>query len=298
MIWRTAGDGAWFPLSWPSRPSAITWTTSATGPGAWKLPPSGSCTWLTRMLSTPYGGVDDYYRLYPYRDDGGYLPALVRQCQEVLQRLPSYHLVQGAMLRLALLYCDLQVFKHTYPNLREGLLQDWFAANTASPCPDGALHTHDLDWWEFAAATGSTLGIFALSAAAADPGLTPEVVEQLSTAYFPWISGLHILLDYFIDQAEDEAGGDLNFVSCYAGAGQCRERLLLFLERALECAAALPDSWFHTTVVRGLPAFYLSDPKVRAKGLDETAGALLAAGGRETRTMYQACLLLRRLGKL
>ncbi|MGD0205948.1 MAG: DUF2600 family protein, partial [Dehalococcoidia bacterium] len=94
--------------------------------------------------------------------------------------------------------------------------------------------------------------------------------------YFPWISGLHILLDYFIDQAEDEAGGDLNFVSYYPDAGRCRERLLLFLKQALDRAAALPAPLFHTTVVRGLPAFYLSDPKVSAQGFNHTAGALLA----------------------
>jgi tetraprenyl-beta-curcumene synthase len=238
----------------------------------------------------PYGDIGDYYRLYPYSDDGGYLVALVRQCRDALQGLPAYHLAQDEALRLARLYCDLQVLKHTHRHLREDLLQDWFAAHAASH--------HDLDWWEFAAATGSTLGIFALCAAAADPGLTPEVVGQLAAGYFPWISGLHILLDYFIDQAEDEAGGDLNFVSYYADAGQCRERLLLFLKRALDCAAALPDPWFHTTVVRGLPSFYLSDPKVGAQGLDGTAGALLVAGGSETMSMYKVCRLLRRIGKL
>ncbi len=238
----------------------------------------------------PYGGIVDYYQMYPYRDDGGYLAALVRQCRDVLQGLASYHLVQDEALRLARLYCDLQVYKHTHRDLREDLLQDWFAAHAAA--------YHGLDWWEFAAATGSTLGIFALCAAAADPGLTPEVVKQLTAGYFPWISGLHILLDYFIDQAEDEVGGDLNFVSYYADAGQCRERMLLFLKRALDCAAALPDSWFHATVVRGLPAFYLSDPKVVAQGLDKTAGVLLAAGGRESMSMYEICRLLRRIGKL
>jgi tetraprenyl-beta-curcumene synthase len=238
----------------------------------------------------PYGGVDDYYRFYPYRDDGGYLTALVKQCRAVLRRLPSWRLVQGEVLRLAGLYTDLQTFKHTFPHLREGLLQNWAVA-------EAGAHG-DLDWWEFAAATGSTLGIFALCAAAADPGLTPESVRQLSAGYFPWISGLHILLDYFIDQGEDQATGDLNFVSYYAGEGQCQERLLLFLKRALDCAAALPDPWFHTTVVHGLPAFYLSDPKAQMRGLDETAGLLLAGGGRETTSMYRICRLLRRLRKL
>jgi tetraprenyl-beta-curcumene synthase len=238
----------------------------------------------------PYGGSDDYYRFYSHRDDGGYLTALVRQCREVLQRLPSYHLVRGEVLRLARLYSDLQTFKHTFPHLREGLLQNWAEA-------EAGAH-RDLDWWEFAAATGSTLGIFALCAAAADPGLAPESVDQLSAGYFPWISGLHILLDYFIDQGEDMATGDLNFVSYYAGEEQRRERLLLFLKRALHCAAALPDSWFHDTVVHGLPAFYLSDPKVQMQGLEETAGILLAGGGGETMSMYRICRLLRWLGKL
>ena len=216
--------------------------------------------------------------------------ALVAECRQDLRRLPSYSLVQGEVLRFARLYSDLQTFKHTFLPLREGFLQNWFAAHAAT--------YPDLDWWEFAAATGSTLGIFALCAAAADPRLTPEAVRRLSAGYFPWISGLHILLDYFIDQAEDEAGGDLNFVSYYADAGRCRERLLLFLQRALDCAALLPDPWFHITVVRGLPAFYLSDPKVGSQGFDHTAGALLAAGGGETIPMYRVCRLLRWLGKL
>ena len=238
----------------------------------------------------PFGGADDYYRFYPYRDDGGYLEALVKKCREALQWLPSWHLVQGEALHLARLYSDLQTFKHTFPHEREGLLQNWAAAESVA-------HP-DLNWWEFAAASGSTLGIFTLAAAAVDPGLTPEIVDQLFAGYFPWISGLHILLDYFIDQAEDEAAGDLNFVSYYADDRQCRERMLLFLERALDCAAVLPDPWFHTTVVRGLPAFYLSDPKAQMQGLEGTIRVLLASGGGESRSMYQICRLLRRYGKL
>ncbi|MGD0153709.1 MAG: tetraprenyl-beta-curcumene synthase family protein [Thermacetogeniaceae bacterium] len=238
----------------------------------------------------PDSGAADYYRFYPCCDDGGYLPALVEQCRQSLRQLPSYDLVQGDLLRFAGLYSDLQTFKHTFRSQREGLLQNWFAVHAAA--------YPDLDWWEFAAATGSTLGIFALCAAATDPHLAPEAVSRLSSGYFPWISGLHILLDYFIDQAEDEAGGDLNFISYYPDPGRCRERLLLFLQRSLDRAAALPDPLFHTTVVRGLPAFYLSDPKVNDQGFEQTAGTLLSAGGRETLSMYRACRLLRWLGKL
>ncbi len=238
----------------------------------------------------PGSGIADHYRFYPCCDDGGYLTALVEQCRRFLRRLPAYGLIQDDLLRFAGLYSDLQTFKHTFQSQREGLLQDWFTAHAAV--------YPDLDWWEFAAATGSTLGIFALCAAATNPNLTTEAVGRLSSGYFPWISGLHILLDYFIDQAEDEAGGDLNFVSYYQDAGRCQERLLLFLQRSLECAAALPNTLFHATVIRGLPAFYLSDPKVNAQGFDHIAAALLSAGGRETLSMYRACRLLRRFGKL
>jgi len=238
----------------------------------------------------PAGETGDYYSLYPYRDDGGYLAALVAECRAVLRRLPSYDVVKGDALRLARLYSDLQTFKHTFWARREELLQQWFAGHSAA-------HP-ELDWWEFAAAAGSTLGIFALCAAAARPNLAPSEARLLTAGYFPWICGLHILLDYFIDQAEDRAGGDLNFVSYYPDAAACRERLALFFRRALAEAARLPDPHFHLTVVRGLPAFYLSDPKVAAQGLDDDAGFLLERGGRETLLMHRACRLLRNLGRL
>ncbi|MDH7578935.1 MAG: tetraprenyl-beta-curcumene synthase family protein [Bacillota bacterium] len=238
----------------------------------------------------PAGGPGDYYGLYPYRDDGGYLAALVAECRDVLRRLPSYGAVQNDALRLARLYSDLQTFKHTHLERREELLRDWFADHAAA-CPE-------LNWWEFAAAAGSTLGIFALCAAAARPGLTPSEARLLTAGYFPWICGLHILLDYFIDQAEDRAGGDLNFVFYYPDGAACRERLTLFLRRALEKAAHLPDPLFHLTVVRGLPAFYLSDPKVPAQGLDGDARLLLELGGKDTLWMHRACCLLRCFGKI
>lgn len=41
--------------------------------------------------------------------------------------------------------------------------------------------------------------------------MTKEMTEKIKAGYFPYIQGLHILLDYLIDQEEDKAGGDLNF---------------------------------------------------------------------------------------
>lgn len=233
--------------------------------------------------------LHDYYRLYPYKDDAGYLQALVEECRRITGKLPSYHIVKENALKLALLYCDLQTYKHTYHQLREKQLQDWFARYAAD--------YPDLYWWEFAAATGSTLGIFALIAAAGRPNLGYREAAELTSSYFPWICGLHILLDYFIDQEEDKVGGDLNFVSYYRDQEMCRQRMILFQENALKRAAALPDPLFHTTVVKGLPAFYLSDPKVEDQGFDDIARELLEVGGGEkTLRMHRVCCSLRKRG--
>lgn len=235
-------------------------------------------------------GQGDYYSLYPHQDDAGYLKSLVEECRSIICRLPSYHLVQEDALRLASLYCDLQTYKHTHIPLREGYLERWFAEHAAM--------VPELDWWEFAAATGSTLGIFALIAAAGQPNLDSETARRITDGYFPWVCGLHILLDYFIDQEEDLLEGDLNFVSYYENREHCIERLILFLEHALDQAARMPDPLFHTTVVQGLPAFYLSDPKVGAQGLQEDAMTILEAAGEETVRMYRVCRSLRRRGKI
>lgn len=238
----------------------------------------------------PEGETHDYYALFPFKDDGGYLDALVARCRQVLQKLPSYSVVKGDALRLASLYCDLQTYKHTHIPLRVKYLEEWFA--------DYAGEYPDLDWWEFAAATGSTLGIFALVAAAGRADLDRVEARQLITSYFPWICGLHILLDYFIDQEEDRRENDLNFVFYYTGAEESYQRLAFFLRQAMEKAALLPDPVFHLTVAQGLPAFYLSDPKVEAQGLQEPAARILAAGGEETVRMYSVCRNLRSQGRL
>jgi len=44
-----------------------------------------------------------------------------------------------------------------------------------------------------------------------DQNLSDELT-QVKNSYFPWVQGLHILLDYLIDQEEDRINGDLNFV--------------------------------------------------------------------------------------
>ncbi|MGI6037639.1 MAG: tetraprenyl-beta-curcumene synthase family protein [Limnochordia bacterium] len=232
----------------------------------------------------------DYYKHYPYRQDRGYLVGLVRQCSSLVAKLPGYDGIQRDITALISLYCHLQTYKHLPWSSREKRLQDWIEPHLK--------HYPDLYWWEFAAATGSTLGVFTLLAYGASPGMKEEQSRRLTDGYFPWICGLHILLDYLIDLEEDAIGGDLNFVSYYPHLALREERLVLFVRRALEAAASLPQPSFHRTVVRGLLALYLSDPKVEKQGLTPLAHRLLSVGGKRAWQYYRACLLLRRLGTI
>ena len=73
----------------------------------------------------------------------------------------------------------------------------------------------EMEWYEFSACSGSTLGIFCLVSYALRDDFKLEDAENIRKGYFPYIQGLHILFDYFIDQEEDQAGGDLNFCFYY-----------------------------------------------------------------------------------
>ncbi|MDQ6818656.1 MAG: tetraprenyl-beta-curcumene synthase family protein [Actinomycetota bacterium] len=227
---------------------------------------------------TADGEVHDYYRHRRERADGGYLADLVRTAQRALTALPGYGAAAPVVLDSVTRYCDLQVHKHARPDERAQRLVAWSAA------PRAKLET-ELAWWEYAAATGSTLGVFALFAAALDPGLSPPAAEAIQAAYFPWICGLHILLDYLVDEEEDRREGDLNFIAQYPSRIEAYARLELFRYRADQASRGLPNAAFHRLVVHGLIGMYLSDPKMLTIPPDR------AFGRRFTRRMGVVALL-------
>jgi tetraprenyl-beta-curcumene synthase len=233
-------------------------------------------------------GESHWYADYPHKEDGGYLDLLVRVSREAISSFAGYEDIRQDVLHLAALYSDLQVYKHMAPRQRVEMLVRWFCRH-ADLAPG-------LYWWEFAAASGSTLGIFALAATAAAGPVTRAEAERLLSGYFPWLGGLHILLDYFIDLDEDQEHGDLNFVACYTGEKTMQEGLHNFLSRSLEQAGHLPRPAFHCAVVKGLLAIYLSDPKALQGGRMKISQRLLRYGGPETVWMQKVCTVLRGKG--
>lgn len=236
------------------------------------------------------GMTEDYYRLYPYKKDSGYLNQLVEACRGQILRIPAYPSVAGYIENYAGLYSDLQACKHLSPGIREARMKEWTDEHMA--------RYPEISPWEFSAATGSTLGMFVLAAAAFDPALGKEEIEKLDAAYFPWIGGLHILLDYYIDLQEDAEHKDLNFVQYYHGMEECEERLGFFIRRALASCEKLPYPEFHRTIVQGLLAMYLSDPKALEGHNRAVSMRLLKRGGLKTQLYFVLCRKLRASGKL
>lgn len=232
--------------------------------------------------------LTDYYRFRRERDDGGYLASLVGVCREVLGQLANFAQGGPALQKLASLYIDLQVHKHVHKEERLSRLRTWFDAHKAT--------LPDMAWYEFAAAAGSTLGIFCIVAQLFQPQTSSALIDRTFRAYFPWVQGLHILLDYLIDQEEDRREMDLNFCSYYESSEHMFNRIGFFYSQARRSVFVLPDADFHHFVTRGLLSIYLADHKVsRQKDVRTIASKLLRLGGWQTFFFYLHCWVYRRL---
>ncbi|WP_338777808.1 tetraprenyl-beta-curcumene synthase family protein [Metabacillus sp. FJAT-52054] len=216
--------------------------------------------------------LKNYYSFREDQDDGGYLHDLVITCQRQLGKIDGYPHIKDTLLELSGYYCDLQVHKHVQIEERVPRLETWFEHHRSA--------LPEMEWYEFSACSGSTLGIFCLVAYGFQNSYDQHLAKQIRDSYFPYIQGLHILLDYLIDQEEDRAGGDLNFCSYYPTEESMMKRLKHFIEKADSSLKGIPHEGFHKLINRGLLGVYLSDRKVTSrKELNKLARTLLRRGG-------------------
>ncbi len=233
----------------------------------------------------------DYYRCRAEKDDGGYLPALVRTCQNVLKDHPAYGRIAPLLRELAGYYRELQVHKHVAAEEVQSRLEAWFAGCRESfPA---------VQWQEFCAASGSTLGVFSLVSQSWENDLSEDVLRRIKEAYFPWVQGLHILLDYCVDREEDRLAGELNFCDHYRDDAEMAERFIHFFRVSDRALRELPEPGFQGMLLRGVLAVYLSDVKLgrqgsRAKSL---ARRLLNEGGPLAWFFFANCWVYRRVKK-
>ena len=214
----------------------------------------------------PQAAPRDYYALGPTGDDGGYLRALVTRTQRSLSRVDGYEALLPAFSEAAGLYAEMQTYKHYPADRRERICIRWFEQRR-----DARLE--GLEWYEFACAAGSQFQVYALlfECFAGRTGAIGATYD----AYFPWVAALHVLLDSYIDQAEDGEHGELNFASLYATPQRMLERVAYLAGTARTRFASLPDPAHHRFVLRVMALFYLTHPKVYEQGLDRQAAALL-----------------------
>jgi tetraprenyl-beta-curcumene synthase len=216
----------------------------------------------------PYAPVRDYYARGPNGHDSGYLVWLVTRVQQSLRELDGHEELLPYFREAAALYSEMQTYKHFPPGERERACREWFERRRD--------HRYaELEWYEFACAAGSQFQVYAplfelFAQREASIGLTYD-------AYFPAAAALHVLLDSFIDQAEDREHGELNFAVAYGDSARMRERVAFLMQKAMKGFVALPDARRHRFVLRVMALFYLTHPKVYAQDLNVEAEALLQA---------------------
>jgi tetraprenyl-beta-curcumene synthase len=229
--------------------------------------------------------ISDYYRYHPWREDGGYLRALVNVCREGCELLPSYAHVRALVVREAGRAQVLAMNHDLDPACRDASLREWAGAEF----PDG----HEATWFELTGAASASLTIHVLLALSAEAGGTELELASAQRAYFPWISAATTMLDSYVDQAEDEVNGDHSYVAHYCTSAYAARRIRRLVGRCFEETGALPDAERHALIVACMVAMYLSKDSAHTGAMRETTMSLVNAGGSLTRLLLPILRLWR-----
>ncbi|HMH46608.1 MAG TPA: DUF2600 family protein [Solirubrobacteraceae bacterium] len=212
----------------------------------------------------------DYY-VHPQRRDGGYLAELVDTCRSAFLTLPSHGAVSVAAWAAAARIVAFQSLNLTREQGGHDELERW--ARYQTPRASG------LDWWQTAAAGGSSLAVHALIATAARPDVQPSEAAAIEGAYFPWICAVHSLLDSLVDVEEDERAGQRSLLSYHASPRQASFAMKMLAQRAAIAARSLPDDLAHRVILTAMVTYYLSSPEASTRDARTTAGNVAAALG-------------------
>jgi tetraprenyl-beta-curcumene synthase len=200
----------------------------------------------------PGAAPDDWYRLHPRQEDGGYLSRLVGACQTHLQTLPASGALASQLAATAQRCGEGQSHTHGAGQGDSAALERWALLQSA---PAGYR------WWEVAAGASSSVATHALIALAARPDGDTEQANRIDAAYFPPIGALTVLLDDLVDREYDRARGEHNYTNYYGNAAEAAERMGLLASRASLEVACLPQASKHAAILDGVLGFYLGAAK-------------------------------------
>jgi tetraprenyl-beta-curcumene synthase len=232
---------------------------------------------------SPAGRV---HALQPESDDGGYLAEMIEACRWSLSRLPGYAPAEPAARAAARRIVAFQSLSLGAC----GKLEAW-ALEEAQP-------GSGLEWWEAAAAAGSSLPVHALIAASASPGLGTQEVAAIDDAYSSVIGALHSLLDSLVDEAEDAATGQLRLIGCYRSPQEAATSMRRLTDRAIDAAWELPNGRAHAILAAAMACSYLAVCE-RSNGRTEAvASGVRASLGGLSRPILFVFALRRLAGRL
>jgi len=234
-----------------------------------------------RVALCPSADHVAYYRHHSRTDDGGYLCRLVDACRGAMRELPSHDVIEPYLAEAAERMIGYQARVHSRGPDADAL-PSW--ADAQAPPGSGLL------WWEAAAAAASSLGTFALVAAAADPRLSAEDADAIERAYFPWAGALHVLLDSLIDQPADASSGHCSLVELYARPEVAAARFGAIARAAFASAQTLRRGTRHAAVLAGMSAHYLSAPTADLPDAALARERVMEAGGG---LIAAACVMMR-----
>jgi cytochrome P450 len=224
----------------------------------------------------PEAPISDYYEHHPWKDDGGYLRALVETCREGCEALPSYARVRPHVLA-GVGRCSVQSLNHdAAPGRRDAALEDW--ARREFP------GEQTMRWFELTAASSAFLP-YALFALAAEPGCEEREVAHVCAAYFPWTSLAIAMLDSYVDRFDDLACGNHSYISHYEDPDLALHRLREVVERTLRGANGLRNGHRHAVISACMVAMYLSKDCAETPEMRARTRALAEAGGSLTRLL-------------
>jgi tetraprenyl-beta-curcumene synthase len=226
------------------------------------------------------GPVHDYYADHPWKDDGGYLRALVQRCRAACASLPRYDLARASLLREARRGRALELCHDPDPQRRDTALKR-LAVDELGGVPGAA-------WFEVAGSATSLLGVIAVLALAADERTTAEDLEAALAVYVPWVGALSLMLDGYVDQVEDAVTGSWSAVAYYATPDVACERIAALMRTALDGVAGLRRGEWHTVVIAAMIAMYLTSADATAEPLAARTRVLRGAGGRLTSAFIPA----------
>lgn len=239
----------------------------------------------------PAGPISDYYRHHPAHEDAGYLRTLVQTCRDLCLALPGYDRVRALAERSAQ-HGTVQILNHDPdPTRRARALAAWARRELPSDT--------DASWFELTACASSSLWILALLALAADPATSAEDLDEAAAVYVPWVCAASTLLDAYVDQTDDAATGNHNYLVHYSSADLAVERLAEIVRRSASGARLLRRGPRHALITTGMVAMYLSKGAAREPRLREGTRVIMRAAGSLPRVqlpIMRALRILHRLG--